>query len=173
MRDIAQEAELSTGAVYFYFKSKAEIFGMVCEEAFDILLTVLRKAAAGKGNPVKRCKALVAAYSGFYVEYPDYFGILELGFKKLDLPAPIARRLDDLYLQAISILREIIEQGIKRGFFAAPRGSGWDLTVTLWASIEGLLYLHRMGCLEGLDLDALIRNQMTIFQQGTMPPMAP
>jgi len=169
MRDIATEAALSTGAVYFYFKGKDEIFGRVCEEAFQVLLELLKQAAAHPGNPRERFEKVVKAYMRFYTDYPDYFAFLEMGFKKIALPGEISGILDGLYLQAISILKDIIDTGIQEGYFSSEHGNGWALTVNFWASVEGLLYLHRVGYLEGLDLEALVDNQIRIFQRGTNP----
>jgi len=44
MRDIAQEAELSTGAIYVYFSGKDEIYAKVCEEAFHVVIGLIKKA---------------------------------------------------------------------------------------------------------------------------------
>ncbi len=169
MRDIALEAALSTGAVYFYFKGKDEIFGKVCEEAFQVLLGELKKAAQNPGTPIERFERVVKAYVAFYTNYPDYFAILELGFRKIELPEEISSTLNELYLQAISILKGIIEEGIRQGYFASGNGNGWELTVTFWASIEGLLFLHRVGQLEGMSLESLVDNQIRIFEKGTCP----
>lgn len=169
MRDIALEASLSTGAVYFYFKGKDEIFGRVCEDAFHILLDVLKQAAAKPGAPLERFENVVKAYVRFYTDYPENYAILERGFRKVELPEEIADTLNGLYLEAISILKGIIEEGIENGCLSPTNGNGWELTVTFWASIEGLLHLHRLGQLEGLSLEALVENQVKIFQRGTKP----
>ena len=166
IRDIALEAALSTGAVYFYFKSKDEIFAKICEEAFQVLLESLDKAARQNGTPLKKFEAVTKAYLKFYTDYPEYFRILEHGFKNLNLPPETSRKLDRLYFQAISILKEIIEAGIKKGYFSS-NGDSWELTVTFWASIEGLLYLHKVGYLEKLNLEDLVQKQIQIFAQGT------
>ena len=169
MRDIALEASLSTGAVYFYFKGKDEIFGRVCEVAFHILLDVLKKSALKPGTPLERFENVVKAYVRFYTDHPDNYAILERGFRKAGLPDEIADTLNGLYLEAISILKSIIEEGIEHGCFSPTNGNGWELTVTFWASIEGLLYLHRLGQLENLSLDSLVENQIKIFQRVTSP----
>ena len=41
VRDIALEAELSTGLIYHYFAGRDAVYGKVCEEAFGVLLDVL------------------------------------------------------------------------------------------------------------------------------------
>jgi AcrR family transcriptional regulator len=172
MRDIAVEAELSTGAVYFYFKGKDEIYGRVCEEAFHIFLKMLKKAAKRKGTPLERFEALAKAYVKFYKDYPDYFAILERGFKKLQLPDEIYQKLDQLNSEAISMLHDIVKEGVSEGCFSEDIDS-WQLTVTFWASLEGILYIHKLGFLEGLSLDQLVELQINIFERGAQPGEKP
>ena len=38
IRAIAIEAELSPGLIYFYFAGKDEIYGRICEEAFNVAI---------------------------------------------------------------------------------------------------------------------------------------
>ncbi len=54
MRDICMEAELSTGAVYFYFKGKEEIYAEICVESLNILLTLFQDVVKNNEIPVDR-----------------------------------------------------------------------------------------------------------------------
>ncbi|MBI9085298.1 MAG: TetR/AcrR family transcriptional regulator [Desulfobacterales bacterium] len=170
VRDIALEAELSTGTLYFYFKGKDEIYGKICEEAFHILLGLFRRAVAETVRPMERLEALSRAYVKFYAEYPDYFDILsfrDMGFKKVGLSAAHLERIDRLSGQVIAILNDVVEEGMRSGDIHS-RCSSMELTITLWAGLEGLFSLDKRGYLKpsGLDLHRMASLQARTLFKG-------
>lgn len=170
VRDIALEAEFSTGVIYFYFKGKDEIYGRICEEAFHLLLDMIKKAANSSGTPLERLEAVGNAYVRFYIEHPEYFDVLafrNLGFKKVGLPDEILVQLEQLSHQTISIAHEIVVEGMEQGGIN-PKMDSWEITFSLWACIEGLIFIHKRNYLEAfnLTLEDLIRNQIRIVLHG-------
>ena len=72
MSDIADEAELSKGALYLYFKSKEEL-------VYTLLYSILHRfkdrivAAAATANlGLEKIRAMRAAYVAVFAEYSDY-----------------------------------------------------------------------------------------------------
>jgi AcrR family transcriptional regulator len=154
IRDIALEAELSPGLIYHYFDNKDDVYGQICEEAFHILLKTLKKADSD-GKPVLvRLEELARAYVSFYTDYPEYFEIIsfkELGFKQVGLTGEIGNRLNQLSLNALSVLEEIVTEGMADGKIPAY-GNSREITLSFWASIEGIIFIHKRGYLEMFDL---------------------
>ena len=52
MQEIAKEANLSPGALYLYYPSKADILHAVCDEKAEHILEVFASAAAGAETPL-------------------------------------------------------------------------------------------------------------------------
>lgn len=73
MDEVAEEAELSKGTLYIYFKSKEEIFGGICERAGLILREKFEKAYSENQKGIDKIYAVGLAYYEFSKEYPDYF----------------------------------------------------------------------------------------------------
>jgi len=167
VRDIAFEAEMSTGVIYFYFKGKDEIYGKICEEAFHVLLDLLIKSDSKEETPLARLESLARAYIKFYNDFPEYYDILtfrDLGFKKVGLSEAVLKRLELLSSKALSILNNAVMDGIERGYINYS-GDSWELTFSLWSGIEGLIFIHKRKYLENfnLDINTLLDLQIKII----------
>jgi AcrR family transcriptional regulator len=172
MRDIALEAELSPGLIYFYFKSKDEIYGKVCKEAFDILIRMTKKAAARKGEPIARLKAIGNAYVKFYTDYTDYFDLLsfkDMGFKKVGISESLLQELDRLSYEVISTYNDVVVELILKGNFLQGIDS-WKISLALWGAVEGSLYIHKRGYFDalGMKLEDIVKLQYQVIERGLM-----
>ena len=170
MRDIALEAELSTGAIYVYFSGKDEIYERVCEEAFLVVIGLIKEVASIEGTPKDRIRAIAQQYFTFYTEYAEYFEMLtfhDLGFTKRGQSEHLRERLKDLTAQAINIIEGVVREGIACGDFSSDLDST-QASFNLWAGLEGVLILDMMGYLRnfGLDLEKLVHYQMEILIGG-------
>ncbi len=170
MRDIALEAAFSPGLIYHYFKNKDDIYASICEEAFQVMLALLRKAALTEGDIPARLTAVAEAYLAFYTDYPQYFEIIsfkELGFKKVGLSKESVKRLDALSLESLSIPYSLVCQGMADKRLSAS-ADPWEMTFALWASIEGLIFIHKRGYLEtyALTLKQVFSRQLALLVEG-------
>ncbi len=170
VRDIAYEASLSPGLIYHYFNNKDDIYGAICEEAFKVLIALVRNADTGTGTILERLVRISKAYIGFYQDYSEYFEIIsfkELGFKKVGLTPEILKNLDQLSRQALEPLHAVVEEGLATHAIS-PVSEPWELTMALWAAIEGVIFIHKRGYLETLELeiDRIISCQLMIIENG-------
>jgi AcrR family transcriptional regulator len=170
IRDIALEAQLSPGLIYFYFKGKDEIYGNVCKEAFHILIDLLKKATKISGSPYERVEAMVYAYLKFYREYNDYFDIIsfkDMGFKKVGLSEKLQQELDRLSYRALSTLNEVVQE-VLRDLDISKEINDWQVTFALWGIIEGPLHIHKRGYFDifNLNLEDVIGLQLGIIKGG-------
>jgi AcrR family transcriptional regulator len=172
MRDIALEAELSTGAIYVYFSGKDEIYEKVCEEAFMVVIGLIKKAALVKGTPRDRIRAVAQQYVTFYTDYTEYFEMItfhDLGFTKRGQSEHLRERLTDLTAEAIGIIEDVVAEGIATGDFSSDLDST-QTSFNLWAGLEGVLILDMMGYLKSFSLDQekLVLSQLEILLTGVM-----
>ena len=76
IRTIAAEADLTTGAIYFHFKNKRDIYLAICLEAIDILIGRFREGIASRrGNPQKLISTY-DSYMDFYFNNREHYNIL-------------------------------------------------------------------------------------------------
>jgi len=98
LRAIAKEAGYTHGALYFYYRSKEEIYGDLLSGSLDRLHGVVGAAAAGQGAPNGRVRAGALAFFDYYRDNP---GDLDLGFylfrgmKPLGLTRELNAQLND------------------------------------------------------------------------------
>lgn len=172
MRDIALEAELSTGAIYVYFSGKDEIYERVCEEAFMVVIGLIKKAASIEGTPRDRIRAAARQYVTFYTDYAQHFEMItfhDLGFTKRGQSEHLRERLKDLTAQAVAVIECLVAEGIAAGDFSSDLDSV-QASFNLWAGLEGVLILDMMGYLKSfnLDLEKVVRSQLEILLTGVM-----
>ena len=166
MRDICRKAELSTGAVYFYFKSKEEIYVRICEDIFIYMQNIFSRALDLKLSPLERFRSLARAYLCFYLEHREQWEIIK-GFRNVGLSPHLLEGLIRLDMQLFSSLQETVKEYLKQTKLK-KRHNSEEVSVAMWGSVEGLLVIHRMGFFENtsLDLEEMVHKQLDIFLAG-------
>lgn len=75
--DIVREAGSSTGAFYFYFRNKEDVFASVLEFVGEQIAAVLNKAIAGAGeNAISQMRVSVETFIVYLVAHPDEARVL-------------------------------------------------------------------------------------------------
>lgn len=136
LSDIAREAGLSKGGVYFHYKAKEELFG----EILDDLTQALRERWTFDSlteQPADRTMGrLVTAHLGTMQQEPDEVRLLNLLVVMANQSAQMRDRLE----QVTHIMRELyartIAQGIAEGVFIV--GDPNTLAISVLAYINGL-----------------------------------
>ena len=166
MRDICRKAALSTGAVYFYFKSKDAIYAQICENIFGFLESRFKKELSGEKEPEKRLRAMAGSYLDFYISFKDQWEIIK-GFRTVGLPEEILQNLLLIDMQLFGLLRGIVDEFLRERH-RYTRHNSEEVAVALWGSVEGLLAIHNMGFFKStsLDLKQMVSSQIDIFLAG-------
>jgi len=142
MKDIAEEAELSPGTIYLYFKNKEELYASLSLKPLRYLDVRLRDVANDKGLVYEQRLAAFkeAMYDVYRFEPFLLSNILHLQsndtLKKLS--PVILSQIKDLYDRLFGKLTEIFEEGEKNSHFIS--GSPKDLSNIIWALFLGLLF---------------------------------
>jgi AcrR family transcriptional regulator len=116
MRDIAAEADLSPGNLYYYFRGKDEILYFCQDRWLDHMLRVVRQSASGAATASESLTTVLRTHVRFLLdELEGSAAHLEVEV----LPKALRDRIiakRDRYERGI---RRLITGGVKRGEFAA------------------------------------------------------
>lgn len=116
MREIADEAGLSPGNLYYYFDSKDELLLFCQERTLEHMLAAVDAAKATGQSSAEQLRAILRAHvHALLDELEGSTAHLELDSLPEELRAPMIRKRDR-YERA---LRALVIQGIARGEFAA------------------------------------------------------
>jgi AcrR family transcriptional regulator len=160
IRAIAEKARLTTGAIYFHFKDKQEIYRTICFEAIDTLISRFREGIRSRKTPSQKLISTFDSYIDFFYNNRDHYNIL-MEYKAHyhtdgnghDLE--IARKMSEM----TDLMEETIREGSRDGSFrdVDPR----MLALLLAAVTEGMLQLKKLGVFEYLKIsDAEFRKFM-------------
>lgn len=149
MRQIAAEAGMLAGSVYYHFKSKDELLIAVYEEGVKRLSAQVDRAAADVAEPWQRLEAACRAHSEMLLEDSDYAQVILRVFPD-DIP-PSRDRLVRLRDGYEARFREIIE--------ALPLPAGTNRTAlrfTLLGALNWAKSWYRPGGLNPRQIAAEI-----------------
>jgi AcrR family transcriptional regulator len=115
MREIAEEAGLSPGNLYYYFDSKDELLVFCQERTLEHMLAAVEAAKAAGGSSAVQLRAILRAHvHALLDEMEGATAHLELDSLPAALRTPMIRKRDR-YERA---LRALVAQGVERGEFA-------------------------------------------------------
>jgi len=115
MREIADEAGLSPGNLYYYFDSKDELLLYCQERTLEHMLAAVDAAKVGARSSAEQLRAVLRAHvHALLDELEGATAHLELDSLPPPLRAPMIRKRDK-YERA---LRALVTQGVARGEFA-------------------------------------------------------
>ena len=150
---MAYQAELSTSVIYTYFEGKDDLFGYVYKKIYLVLLDYIKPASIKTGSVEDRLVQIAKSYIQFDQKYPNESGLISKNLNKLNLPDDLRKKLQALSLRALTYVADIIDDGIKEGFF--PKGlNKWEAAFHCYSGIEGILYTLDYGQYPHLDLKA-------------------
>ncbi|MEW6554502.1 MAG: TetR/AcrR family transcriptional regulator [Actinomycetota bacterium] len=169
IRDIARESQLSTGAFYFYFTDKDEIYGMVCEEAGQAIVDRLRNVQGDGVDAVERLRRMAWSYVDFYRDHPEQFELFALRgmpFASLGLSEKVSARLAAVDHEIYQLVEGAVAEGMQHGLIRA--GDSTQIATELAAGFLGLLFFHRRGHFR-FDLREFLEDYMGIVIRGIAP----
>jgi AcrR family transcriptional regulator len=117
MRDIARETKMLVGSLYTHIDSKEDVLWEIVSRAADQFLDAAEPIAASKLSPADKLQAMIRAHVHLVAGNLDEATIFLhewkfLGETRREAVAASRRRYESLY-------RQVIEQGMDSGDFAA------------------------------------------------------
>jgi len=117
VREIAEGANLSVGALYNYVKTKEDILLLVYHRIVDLFQKRMSEAMANSGDPTSQLRAAIEATLKLYDEYQDL--ILVLYQESHTLRREALQQLFQVDRRYVSMLQAIIEKGNRENHFVA------------------------------------------------------
>ncbi len=151
IRAIAARARLTTGAIYFHFKNKKEIYRTICLEAVDLLIKKFRDGVQSRTTPNQKLISTFDSYISFFYEHREHYNIL-MEYKAhyhrddYDHDQEIARKMRAM----TDLMEETIRTGVEEGAFREVDAR--MLAILLEAVTEGMLQLKKLGVFENLKI---------------------
>ncbi len=141
MDDVAQEAGLSKGALYLYYKSKDAIIAAILQFFFSRMMSRLRDFFESQDQPSVREQLLLL--NRYYIEEMNWMAkLLPLSFQFYAVVArqkTVRQFLKQYFKDYRELLAVLIQRGIDRGEFQPVQAETAAITIT--ALYEGLALL--------------------------------
>ncbi len=144
INQIAKRAELSVGAIYFYYKSKEDLYAALQVEGLELLSQAIRQSVQKQSSPEENIRKIAMAYLKFSDEHKNYFDIINYF---LASPEPIfspelKSQVDEQGKYSIATLTDTISKGIQNGMFKPmdPRRQA----IILWSTLHGMIQFKKL-----------------------------
>lgn len=142
IREIARRAGYTPGAIYFYYRSKEEIYGDILADSLERLHAAVAGSGKRARSPAARLLAQALAFFGFYAGNPrdlDLGFYLFRGMKPHGLTPELNARLNARLLDSLKPMEQsLLDLG------AAPAAAVRE-TAALFGHCVGLLLLQHTG----------------------------
>jgi AcrR family transcriptional regulator len=119
MSELAKRAGITTPALYWHFKSKADLCAEVLERDYSGFLDDLRSGSVG-ATPEERLRAFISTYVALQLRdrnMPFKAGYVQLRDRVSDSSQLVVR---DLTLEIVEVLKAILDEGREAGAFDIP-----------------------------------------------------
>jgi AcrR family transcriptional regulator len=141
MEDIAQEAELSPGTLYLYFKNKEELYASLSLRILQYLLIRVEHVNDEKDSgPVEKLDALTEAMYDVY-EFDPLIIInmfhLQSSETLKNLSPELMAEIKALSHKSLSAISKIFQEGVDQGLFIDRHPVA--LSDTFWALFSGIV----------------------------------
>ncbi len=140
MDDVAQEAQVSKGALYWYFRSKEELLRAILARLFEPDLRLMEELVAQTERPVsERLRVLIRQALDSLPQIQITQALLYEFYAWAARSGPLQNLVRSYYRRYYELLIELLRQGIKRGELAVEDPERTALR--LLAQFEGLFLL--------------------------------
>lgn len=150
IRAIASGARLTTGAVYFHFRNKKDIYKAICLEAIDMLISKFQQGIEKKQTPSQKLISTFDSYLDFFQNNRDYYNILMESKADYKNNEEDTEEIMKKFKELITISEKPIQMGIDKDQFKDI--DPLMLSFFLAAVTEGILQYKKMGLLDYMKI---------------------
>jgi len=172
MDDIADEAELSKGTLYLYFKNKEDLHMAVARKSIHVLRAITSKATEGEGTALEKLGRMGRACIAFSRSEPDRMkAIITLEEMEPQSSNVSSSDVKDLVYNesTVGTVIQLVEQGVKEKLIRADIPA-LLIAHTLWMTVLSVVGFVTMktGLLEALELpqDQILESHFELVLNG-------
>jgi TetR/AcrR family transcriptional regulator len=117
IKEIAEAAEFSVGAVYLFFEGKDELLAAVYERHTDAFLQTMREAAGGAGSAPEKLHRIFDAQFDYFRSHPNFYKLFDQLWRVRSwaLHFTSAEQGSVWYRQALDIVAGVFREGTASG----------------------------------------------------------
>ncbi len=146
MADVADDARLSRGLLYFYFKDKDDLYIAITARAFEMLHRAFVAAVEGRQTGLEKIAAIGRAYVSFYREQPQYFqAMADMEAREITMEAASSTENVAACLHEgeciLQFMASVIQEGMADGSIRIDVGDPMLTAVNLWGFTHGLIQI--------------------------------
>lgn len=131
MDDIALAVRKGKSSIYYYFKSKEEIFAAVVDDEIDILRNELNFILQQEKKPQEKLKTYIVARMKYYRELVNFYNALKDEYlEQLSFIERIRKKYDE---EENKMIKQILSEGIEKNVFNID-----DLDMTTMAIVTAM-----------------------------------
>ena len=144
MNQIAKQAEIGVATIYFYYKSKEDLFAAIQVEGLNLLYSKLEKACGKETDSAIKLKRASQVYLKFSRENKDYFDIINYFLSAPDqiFTPDLKGQVDRHGSIIITIIEKYIKEGIDSRIF--KRVDARRHSILFWATLYGLTHFKKL-----------------------------
>lgn len=141
---IAKQAELGVGTIYFYFKSKEEIFVALQEEGLKLFYDTISPIHSSGEGPDEKLLQTGRTFYRFSQEHKDYLDIINffLSSSREFFEPDLKNQIDMNGSKIYGLIEETISQGVAAGVFRPTDAR--KHAILFFAALHGLLQLKKL-----------------------------
>jgi len=117
MTDIAEEAQLGRGTVYWHFKSKEELFFAMYESELMEMDSYFKEITASNLSALEKIKKMIELITDFYSRAEEFCKIMlnVFGEAPQTFKRDINSELQNIYQEYHQLIKGLLEEGIQEG----------------------------------------------------------
>jgi len=163
MDDIANEANLSKGALYLYFKSKDAIIAHLLESLFEREFSDLLLLEDAALPASEKLMLFADKFIGDIHRWARIIPIMYEFLGRLFRQSVVQKAFKKYMRFYLDLITPIIQQGIDEGEFKANNAE--DVAITIGAIFEGTILLWVYDS-ESIDLEKHLNSGMDLLMDG-------
>jgi AcrR family transcriptional regulator len=148
MEEIAEEAELSKGTLYLYFKNKNDLYMAITQRGSDMLNRRFAKVFTGEHTGIELIQLMGETYLDFVRENPDYFNAFTYYESLKDAEelenSEMAQTCENNMKEAMQYMIRCLQIGMQDGTIDDSYDPK-ELAILIWASTRGITNIHHMN----------------------------
>ncbi|MEE9431950.1 MAG: TetR/AcrR family transcriptional regulator [Melioribacteraceae bacterium] len=140
MDDIAEQAELSKGTLYLYFKSKEELYAEIIKRGEKILANLFKKAVKKEKNGLCKVRGIGKAFIKFFNIHKEYHEALLFGHSRTHTTNETSCNDCKNVGESNQVFVDAIEEGINDGSIR-NNVDPLKTSLLLWAQLMGVMQM--------------------------------